>query len=220
MRRIIVAMTAALTLAACTIDSYDTGTGKYSLTRADFVEAHSDAEGSVDYIITDSGERLTLLPRVSADWIITADSLYRATIYYNKVSDTEAEPINLSSVPTLLPTPAEKFEDGLLTDPVTLESLWVSTGGRWLNIGFYLKVGQIGEDARLHTIGLIDEGSVTNPDGTVTARLRLYHDQGDVPEYYSSKYYVSIPCAAIAADSAAIIINTYDGPAERRLRIP
>lgn len=219
MRRTIAATAAALTLAACTIDSYDTGTGEYSLTQADFVEAHSDAELAVDYVLTDTGERLTLSPRPSASWITTADSLYRAIIYYNKVSDTEAEPLSLSSVPTLTPVPAEEFEDGIVTDPVNFESLWISSSGKYVNLGFYIKVGQIDEDMELHTIGIIDEGTVTNDDGTRTVCLRFYHDQGDVPEYYSSKYYASIPCAALDADSLALTINTYDGTVERRLRL-
>lgn len=207
---------AVAALTACTIDSYDTGTGAYSLTQADFVEAHSDGNREVDYVLTDDGERLTVSSRIAPEWMETADTLYRAVLYYNKVSSTEAEPMALSLIPTLLPAPKEKYDE-VRTDPVKFESLWISGNGRYLNIGLYLKVGHIDEDAELHTIGLIDDGTVTNSDGTRTARLRLYHDQGDVPEYYSSKYYVSIPCKVFDTDSVSITLNTYDGPVERRL---
>lgn len=217
MRKIVTVMAVAA-LTACTIDSYDTGTGAYSLTQADFVEAHSDGNREVDYVLTDDGERLTVSSRIAPEWMETADTLYRAVLYYNKVSSTEAKPMALSLIPTLLPAPKEKYDE-VHTDPVKFESLWISGNGRYLNIGLYLKVGQIDEEAELHTIGLIDDGTVTNSDGTRTARLRLYHDQGDVPEYYSSKYYVSIPCNVFDTDSVSITLNTYDGPVERRLRL-
>ena len=43
---------------SCTQDAYDKGEGKYSLMRADFVEAHANAEKKIDQIITDEGEQL------------------------------------------------------------------------------------------------------------------------------------------------------------------
>ena len=41
--------------------------------------------------------------------------------------------------------------------------------------------------------------------------LTLYHDKGDIPEYYTEKYYFSLPSAqfaALDADSVAIHANT------------
>lgn len=218
MRKTIIALAAAV-LAGCTTDSYDSGTGYYSLMRADFVEAHSAADNTIDYIVTDAGDRLLLSPRTSASWIEKADTFYRAIAYYNPAGSDAAEPLSLSSVPVLVPVKASNYES-ISTDPVRTESLWMSANGKYINMGIYLKVGQIDEGAELHAIGIIDDGTVTNPDGTRTARLRLYHSQGDVPEYYSSKYYVSIPCDRITADSVAVTINTYDGSAEWRLPMP
>lgn len=218
MRKVVIAFAVAA-LGACTTDSYDTGTGELSLMRADFVEAHSTEGNVVDYVVTDDGDRLSLSPRPSAEWIEKADTIYRAVMYYNRKGSGEAEPIVLSPVPVLVPVPAEKH-DSISTDPVRFESMWTSADGKYINMGIYLKVGKVDGDAELHTIGIIDDGAVFNPDGTKTARLRLYHDQGDVPEYYSSKYYVSIPCGRIAADSVIVTVNTYDGTVKWRTRIP
>ena len=43
----------AAVLAACQVDSYDSGDGEYSLLTADFVEAHTSQASAVDYAVTD-----------------------------------------------------------------------------------------------------------------------------------------------------------------------
>ena len=80
-----------LLFAACTADNYDTGDGKYSYLRADFVEAHTVASGKIDYAITDDGDSVRLNPVVSASWATKRDSIYRALLYYNKVEGRENE---------------------------------------------------------------------------------------------------------------------------------
>lgn len=202
-------------LSACSSDSYDTGTGTYSLTRADFGEIHSAAPKTADYIVTDDGDRFTLTKPHNADWLAKADTLYRGIIYYNLKEDGRAEVVSMGAVPVLSAKPREEFEEGVMTDPVRFESLWLSASGRYVNVGFYLKNGTAEDSQALHTIGVVDEGTAGNADGTRTAVFRLYHDQGGVPEYYSTRYYVSIPCGTIDADSVRLLINTYDGETER-----
>ena len=202
-------------LPACSSDSYESGMGTYSLTRADFVEVHSVAPRTADYAVTDDGERLVLTAPKTADWLTKGDTIYRAVMYYNLQADGRAEVVSLASVPVLRGKPREEFEEGVMTDPVRFESLWMSASGRYVNVGFYLKNGAAEDSQALHTIGVVDEGTAENADGTRTAVYRLYHDQGGVPEYYSTRYYVSIPCGTIDADSVRLLINTYDGETER-----
>lgn len=202
-------------LSACSSDSYESGMGTYSLTRADFVEVHSAAPRTADYAVTDDGERLVLTAPKMADWLTKGDTIYRAVMYYNLQEDGRAEVVSLASVPVLRGKPREEFEEGVMTDPVKFESLWMSASGRYVNVGFYLKNGTAEGSQALHTIGVVDEGTAGNADGTRTAVYRLYHDQGGVPEYYSTRYYVSIPCGTIDADSVRLLINTYDGETER-----
>ena len=60
---------------------------------------------------------------------------------------------------------------------------------------------------------------LTNPDGTSTSYLRLYHDQGGVPDYYSTQVYASLITSEILADSACISINTYKGIVTKAFQI-
>lgn len=204
---------------ACENESYDSGTGNYSLIQADFVEAHSNNGCAVDYVITDDNDSLAIVPQQTANWITRPDTAYRAILYYEKMGDNQAEPMSISQVPTLTITPVKSFKE-VNTYPVKFESIWISKNKKYINLGFYLKVGEINKDESLHTIGMMRDTVITNDDGSHTSYLRLYHDQGDVPEYYSAKYYVSFPCSTLDGDSVCISINTYNGMVTRKLKLP
>lgn len=199
-----------LLLASCESDSYDKGEGELSLATAEFVEAHANGNKQMDYVITDNDECLTVSPQPSVKWMTTPDSLYRALLYYNNVGEGVIEPLSITQVPTLSIYPDWMIQD-IKTDPVTFESIWQSANGKYLNMAFYLKIGEVGKDAELHTISIIQDTIIQNADGTATSFMCLYHDQGDMPEHYSSKCYISIPRDSIKADSVCMGINTYKG---------
>lgn len=199
-----------LLLASCESDSYDKGEGELSLATAEFVEAHANGNKQMDYVITDNDERLTVSSQPSVKWMTTPDSLYRALLYYNNVGEGIIEPLSITQVPTLSIYPDWMIQD-IKTDPVTFESIWQSANGKYLNMAFYLKIGEVGKDAELHTISIIQDTIIQNADGTATSFMFLYHDQGDMPEHYSSKCYISIPRDSIKADSVCMGINTYKG---------
>lgn len=199
-----------LLLASCESDSYDKGEGELSLATAEFVEAHANGNKQMDYVITDNDERLTVSPQPSVKWMTTPDSLYRALLYYNNVGEGVIEPLSITQVPTLSIYPDWMIQD-IKTDPVAFESIWQSANGKYLNMAFYLKIGEVGKDAELHTISIIQDTIIQNADGTATSFMCLYHDQGDMPEHYSSKCYISIPRDSIKADSVCMGINTYKG---------
>lgn len=212
-------LVALFALLSCESDSYDKGEGAYSLTQADFVEAHSNSAKAIDRVVTDDGDVYSVTPQPTANWISTADSTYRAVLYYNKVEGNSVEPVAISQVPVLNVFQSEEV-DTVKTDPVTFESVWTSKSGKYLNLGLYLKIGQSDDDKARQTIGMVFDELHVNDDGTCTAYLRLYHDQGSVPEYYSSKYYVSILRSSIKADSVCLNINTYDGVVSYRIGLP
>jgi len=199
-----------LLLVSCESDSYDKGEGELSLATAEFVEAHANGNKQMDYVITDNDERLTVSSQPSVKWMTTPDSLYRALLYYNNVGEGIIEPLSITQVPTLSIYPDWMIQD-IKTDPVTFESIWQSANGKYLNMAFYLKIGEVGKDAELHTISIIQDTIIQNADGTATSFMCLYHDQGDMPEHYSSKCYISIPRDSIKADSVCMGINTYKG---------
>lgn len=207
-----------LLLASCESDSYDKGEGELSLATAEFVEAHANGNKQMDYVITDNDERLTVSSQPSVKWMTTPDSLYRALLYYNNVGEGVIEPLSITQVPTLSIYPDWMIQD-IKTDPVTFESIWQSANGKYLNMAFYLKIGEVGKDAELHTISMIQDTIITNADGSTTAYMQLYHDQGDMPEYYSSKCYISILRDSIKADSIYIDINTYKGKVNKKMAL-
>lgn len=207
-----------LLFASCESDSYDKGEGELSLTTAEFVEAHANGSRQMDFVITDNDERLTVSPQPSVKWMTTPDSLYRALLYYNNVVEGIIEPLSITQVPTLSIYSDWMIKD-IKTDPVKFESIWLSANGKYLNMAFYLKIGEVGKDAELHTISIIQDTIITNTDGSTTAYMQLYHDQGDMPEHYSSKCYISIPRDSIKADSVCMGINTYKGVLYKKMAL-
>ena len=170
----------------CETESYETGDGKYSYLRADFVEAHTSAEKEVDYAVNDDGETLVLTPHANASWATVADSLYRALLYYNREKDANV-PISMVRV-SVLKARENVPSDSIKTDPVTFESSWMSANGKYLNLCFYVKTGKTDDEDAVQYIGLICD-SVTS----TSVYLRLFHDQSTIPEYYSAHVYASVP---------------------------
>lgn len=202
---------ALLMLFSCESDSYDTGTGTYSLMTAEFGEAYTDEEGVLKFFTTDDDVSLTLSPEVSYS-DAKPDTLYRRLLYYDVADGNIVEPRAITVVPVAYPHPALAF-DSVYTDPVSFESLWVSASGKYINMGLYFLTGEAdGSDDLRHTVGIAVDSVVTDDNLLSTYHMRLYHDQGGIPEYYSTKYFISIPTTSIpAADSVVMRINTYDG---------
>lgn len=200
---------------SCTQDAYDKGEGKYSLMRADFVEARANAQKEIDQITTDDGELLSASKPFTAKLVVTPDSVYRCILYYNKVRDEKNqyvfEPISIGEVPCPKITPLSELDKEMKTDPVKFESAWLSKTGKYLNLSLYLMTGTTDADDVTQTLHVIQDTIMTNPDATRTSHLRLYHDQGGIPEYYSAQVYASILTSQIDADSVNISINTYKG---------
>lgn len=213
MKKFLFAILSPMLLSACTTDAYEKGEGTYSQLQADFVEAHSSAERKVDYVVTDSDERLIVSQPVGRDWITTPDSLYRCVIYYHR-NGTMAENVSITEIGTVSPISADtlrKRDIKMKMDPLTFQSLWVSKNKRYLNACIYLKSGTTTVPLVAHRLAVVSDSVVTHPNHRQTLCLSLYHDQGGVPEYYSSQTYFSVALKAFTADSIRFSMNTYDG---------
>lgn len=79
----IILFAVAILLPACSSDAYESGDGRYSYLRADFVEASTDADAHFYAADTDDGAKLNLSPTITASWANVADTTYRALLYYN-----------------------------------------------------------------------------------------------------------------------------------------
>lgn len=209
---------------ACSNDPYDTGDGSLSYMRADFVEATTDGNAHVMSATTDEGKVLTLSPSIKADWITANDSTYRALLYYN-IADSNGEaatvkPLAIGSVlvPSILKeeTPAKPYP----TDPVTLETAWMSKSLRYINLGISVKTGRVDGKAEPQSLGIALTSAVATTDGHRLFRLKLIHDQGKAPQYYSTQVYLSIPLYRFpveisSGDQFEISVNTYKGTVTR-----
>ena len=210
-------------LAACTTETYDTGDGKYSMMRADFVETRTDASGELYCAVTDDADSLVLSPKRTAKWAATPDSLYRALLYYNvPASGIEVKAISLTSVPAPRVRPKDEVKE-IATDPVVFNSAWMSREGRYINLGLSVKTGQADNVDEKQTVGLMCEDITTDSDGHKHYSLTLLHGQNGVPEYYSADLFVSIasyrlPEKPEKGDELTISINTYKGKIEKTFR--
>ncbi len=215
-KTILIFFFASLLTAACTTRDYDTGDGKLSYMRADFAEAHSNAVGSLDYADTDEGQRVYFPSAVQAKWAVTADSLYRVLVYYDATEEKTTNKVHsLMQLVTLTPKPASEVKEQH-TDPVKVESAWVSANGKYINLGLRLMTGATDDDTLKQTVGVLLDEKTEREDHTHHYQLTFLHNQNGVPEYYSALVYISIPTANMdAGDGITLRINTYDGWEER-----
>ena len=203
---------------SCEQELYDRGDSEYSLMRADFVEAYVDNNKQVEYVVTDDDDRLQLVTPYVAPWIQRADTTYRAVLYYNNVRG-KAEVLGLSKVSTAQIRKPREFKSGVKTDPLGMESVWLSGNRKYLNLCLILKTGAVDDENTVQTLGIIGDSIVADPDGRRTYQLRVFHNQGDVPEYYSQRVYFSVPVSGLEVDSLQLSINTYKGVVSKGFRL-
>lgn len=219
MNRLLHFLLIAWLVTSCTTDSYEKGEGKYSLMQGDFVEAKVNAQRQMVSFSTDDGDEFDLSEPYTDKWIKTPDTLYRCMIYYNKVENKKAELVSIGEVPCPRILTLEELKKDFRTDPVKFESMWLSKSGKYLNLYLQLKTGVTDDTTAVQQLAFISDTLIVNPDQTTIRHITLHHDQNKVPEYYSTKAYVSLLTDSIAADSVRISINTYTGLVSKYLRI-
>lgn len=197
--------------AGCKQEYYEAGDGEYSLLTANFVEAHAAAPKTIDYVITDEGERLSLQQPQTVTWAAKTDSLYRAVLYYNYSGSNTVETVSLNKVSIAPITAKDSIKKDIKTDAVGLESLWLSKSKRYLNAAILVKSGETDNEKATHILGIVAVDTLHNTDNTSTLCLQFYHDQGGVPEYYSQRAYFSIPLQGVTNDSVRLSITTPEG---------
>lgn len=201
-------------LFSCETDSYEKGEGEYSLMQADFCELPVDEQKWVNNFITDDGDNWQLTKAVTASWIETADTTYRAIIYYNKVADGQAEPIAMGPVVTLQPVEHWRLKEQP-QDPIGFESGWVARNGKYLNIGLLMKTGRVDDDEQPHQVAVAQDTMIVHDNGQRTVYYRLLHSQNDAPQYYTNRRYVSILLPEQCPDTIRFQLKTYDGVVEK-----
>jgi hypothetical protein len=219
MKRLLPFLAMTLFVFSCTTDSYEKGEGKYSLMRGDFAEVKVNADRQIVSFVTDDGEQYALTEPYTEKWIKTPDTLYRCMLYYNKVENQKAEIVSIGEVPCPRIKTLAELKKELRTDPVKFESMWLSKSRKYLNFYLQLKTGVTDDTTAIQQLAFISDTLVMNPNQTTNSYIILYHDQNRVPEYYSTKAYVSLLTDSIGADSIRISINTYSGQVTKSLPV-
>lgn len=218
---IVLAFASLFLMIACEQDVYDKGVGEYSLLRADFVDAYAAQDRYVDYVITDDGDSLVTKPRFTANWIQTADSVYRVLLYYNSTNVHEAEVVQVGQVLTAIPKEPSRIKGNVKTDPLYVESVWTSRNGRYINLRLRVLTG-IDEDEEPagQVFGIVDDGvQQYGAEGRDAHILRLYHNQNNQPQYYSHIVFLSMPLSQVRAGVVVLRVNTYDGVIEKVIEV-
>lgn len=209
-----------LALMACESEDYESGDGEYSYLRADFVEARSAEAKSLAYAITDDGDSLLFDEHLACNWATTADSIYRALLYYHADKEGKKHVKGISASQVLVLRITTDKVRSIPTDPLALESAWMSANGKYVNLGINVKTGQTGEDGKKQLIGVVCDTIVDSGNGCREHRLRLLHAQNDVPQNYSSKVYASISMDGFEkGDVIHLDINTYNGLLTRSFEV-
>lgn len=207
------ALAAAAMLTACSESGYDTGDGSLSYLTAELALLHTNHDKQVTRATLDDGTTLDMANAFATKWAATPDSVYRALLYYDAAADgqTTVRARSVLQVPVLRMTEADKVGT-MHTDPVGVESVWTAKNGTYINMSLLLKAGKADADDAVQTIGLVSHGTTTDADGKRTLHLTLYHDQGNVPQYYTVQRYASIDMGDTdGADIVELTANTYDG---------
>ena len=144
----------------------------------------TDSKGFGTQIITDEGT-IWHLQEGSRPDSLTADSLYRVVSRFAPVADSEAVAYSFWEVISPLPKPENEY-GSIHMDPVSIQSIWRI--GDYLNMVLQVKVKD-----QEHELSFIDNGVVTNTDGSQTLTLSLFHDRKNDVEGFDQKFYLSVP---------------------------
>ena len=202
---------------SCLKDSYESGEGDYSQLRADLVDVHVGSDKYIDYVLTDEGDSLRTEPKFTVSWMEKTDTMYRALLSFN-LKDRAVEAVSIGQVLVPRIKPSSSFKGGMKTDPVQLTSMWLAQTGCYLNLRLRVMTGTMeGVELEKQVLGCGSDTLMRHADGRSTLHLRLYHDQGGQPEFYSREVYLSIPLQDTEADTVLMKVDTYEGLFEKRL---
>lgn len=175
----------------------------------EFVDIHTSAEGVIDELHTDAGDKYAVKFREGLGGLV-ADSIYRSVSVYQLLPEEEGDTaVKLYSSLLIMaykPVVADAFQEGIKTDAVDVQSIW--RAGKYLNMVLLPKVKE-----EKHAFHFIEEG-ITVEEGVRTLNLRLYHDRGNDFEAFTEKVYLSVPLWAYAddlkeGDKVRFTVNTY-----------
>lgn len=198
-------------LCTCSDDDYH-----YPSVKLEFLTAYSDAEGGLQYVVTDEGDKYPVWAGVD-DWRITPDSLIRIVSNYEIMQTDGVEGVRLYSAlaaVSSLPLPAESFEGEIMTDPADVLSIWM--GRDYLNMMLEVKAQN-----RPHEFFFVEESRMIDVENHhASVSLLLYHDDGDDIQAYTKRAYCSVPLRHYVEEGVETVtvhfsVYTYSGEVKK-----
>lgn len=144
-------------------------------------EVDTDSKGLGITMRLDNGQSYTL---TNAPRLERPDTTYRCVCLYT-TDGTKATLTDYAKAFSTKPiTDTSDLE--IKTDPCQTQGVWVSGG--YLNARLLMQ----GKD-QTHIVKFIDRGITTNPNGSRTLSILLYHDQNGDMEAFTRTAYISCP---------------------------
>lgn len=179
----------------------------YPSVKLEYLTAATGATGAPATVLTDDGELWEVL-KDGSGISSTADSIIRIVGYYEYLTadgettdTTTGESIagvrlySCSSAIAPVPKLPEEFEEGIVTKPAAVRSIWMGLD--------YLNVVMTATQTGTHQVGFIQQDLTVDADGQPELTLLLYHDtESDVVDYTKTAY-LSVPLAQYADDTTS-----------------
>ena len=157
----------------------------------------------------DAGLHFSQFPLGYANRVVTCQPMtgnYELTA--NDGNSESALLYSASNAIAPVPITADKFADGVKTNPVDVQSIWLG----WNYLNMVLEVKAQDKPHKFHFV----EDSYAVEGNRATVSLTLYHDDGDDVQAYTQRAYCSIPLQqyvtrGIETVRLSIDIHTYAG---------
>ena len=168
-------------LAGCANDDY-----VFPPVKKEFVTVTTDSRGLLDALQPDRGDLLPVENDHTAA-VLTPDTVLRMVANYEVTPEHRAVVYGMARALSPVPQPrhSKVFEQGIKTDPVQVESVWMGRG--YLNMVLLVKVR-----TALHYFHFVEEQAAETGE-CLDVTLSLYHDDGGDREGYTQRVYASVP---------------------------
>lgn len=178
----------------------------------EFIDIKTDESGTITQLIADNGKHYRVQPREGLSGL-QADTLYRTLSIYQFLTEntgqTEPEVMLYSSRTVISPYPvkASEWKGDIHTDPVDIQSIWLS--GNYVNL-----IVDIKRKDQKHAFHFIEDSIATSSQGIRTLYLRLYHNNNHDYEAFTDPTYLSVPLNRYqnilhSGDKIRFSLNTY-----------
>lgn len=156
----------------------------------EFIGAQTNNDGTISQLVADDGTIYSVLQRDGLGGLV-ADTLYRTISIYEPITQENgkgnvAQLYSCQLVLSVNPLPASDFKGNIKTDPVDIQSIWLS--GEYLNMILLVQYKELS-----HLYHFVDEGITSDQSGTQTLNLRLFHDRNNDNEAFTKQVYLSVP---------------------------